>query len=47
MEQVEEGEQQDTSAAVSTEITDTNCIQRECKLYKEEVNELTADIMVL
>ena len=31
LEQVEEGEQQHTRAAVSTEITDTDCMQRECQ----------------
>ena len=47
--QVEEHEQQHTSATVNTEITltDTNCMQRECKFNKEKVIELTADIMVL
>ena len=47
MEQVEKGEQQHARAAVSTEITDTDCMQMECQFNNEKVIELTADIMVL
>ena len=49
VEQLEEGKQQHTSAAVSTEITltDTDYMQSESKFNKEQAIELTVDIMVL
>ena len=46
---VEETEQQCTTAVVSTAITstDNDSMQRDCKINKERVNKLTADMNAL